>query len=241
MSKISSSFLIYASDILADTEAGISGGLIVKIFNAKSVEYGIDIPHSKIPFKDVPNKRTAFLQNLEKFSPEQQFEIIEEILEESKFSDNVNAKQLKTRLFSQYKSLSKKETIVESDLVIETKHWLQKFSDSYKLFLSAIEKYEKKIYERNLLDDMRLSLELLLQQILKNNKSLENQIADVSSYQKMKGMSVEIISMFNKLLDYYSKYQNNYVKHNDKVKPAEIDFIIDLTSSFMKFLIKGHS
>lgn len=52
-------------------------------------------------------------------------------------------------------------------------------------------------------------------------------------------MSIEVINMFNKLLDYYGKYQNNYVKHNNSIKPDEIDFIIDLTSTFMKFLIKG--
>lgn len=174
MQKISSPFLIYASDILADTETGLSGGQIVRIFNFKSIEYGVDVPHSKIPFsKDTPNKRAAFLQNLEKFSPEQQFEIINEILEEGKFSNNEKAKNLKIKLYNQYKSLSKRKTIFESELVVETKHWLEEYKDSYKLYSSALEKYSKKVYERNILDDLRLSLELLLKHILKNNKSLE--------------------------------------------------------------------
>lgn len=43
--------------------------------------------------------------------------------------------------------------------------------------------------------------------------------------------------MFNRLLDYYAKYQNNYVKHNDAVKYSEIDFVINLTTLFMRNFI----
>lgn len=64
-------------------------------------------------------------------------------------------------------------------------------------------------------------------------------MSEIGKYQNSKNMSIEVINMFNKLLDYYGKYQNNYVKHNNSIKPDEIDFIIDLTSTFMKFLIKG--
>ena len=44
--------------------------------------------------------------------------------------------------------------------------------------------------------------------------------------------------MFQKLVDYYSKYQNSYVKHDDKVIEEEIEFMFELTSSFMKHLIR---
>ena len=91
-----------------------------------------------------------------------------------------------------------------------------------------------RIYQRNVLDDMRLSLETFLKEILKNQKSLENQLSEVGKFQKEKGLSPEFISMFNRLLDYYAKYQNNYVKHNDAVKYSEIDFVINLTTLFMK-------
>ena len=68
-------------------------------------------------------------------------------------------------------------------------------------------------------------------------KSLENQLAEIGKYQKDKGLSTEFINMFNKLLDYYSKYQNNYVKHNDAVKHSEIDFVIHLTTLFMRSIM----
>ncbi len=44
--------------------------------------------------------------------------------------------------------------------------------------------------------------------------------------------------MFVKLVDYYSKYQNSYVKHDDAVIEPEIEFIFEITSSFMKHLIR---
>jgi hypothetical protein len=44
--------------------------------------------------------------------------------------------------------------------------------------------------------------------------------------------------MFVKLIDYFAKYQNTYVKHNDAVIESEIEFIYEMTSSFMKLLIR---
>ena len=44
--------------------------------------------------------------------------------------------------------------------------------------------------------------------------------------------------MFLKLVDYFGKYQNTYVKHSDNVNDNEIEIIIEIASSFMKFLIK---
>jgi hypothetical protein len=237
MRKISDPFLIYASNILADTDNGLSGGKIVSFFNQKSVQYNVDIPHSKIPFdKKLPNKRSAFLQNLEKFSPEQQFQIIDELTKHNWLSNNERVIELKAKLHEDYGHLNK-SSIVNSPLIKETKHWLEKYPDAYKQYIGALHKYEKKIYERNLLDDLRLSLELLLRHILNNNKSLENQLSDLGNHQKSKGMSIEVTNMFNKLLDYYNKYQNNNVKHNDNVNSKEIELIIDLTSTFMKYLI----
>lgn len=44
--------------------------------------------------------------------------------------------------------------------------------------------------------------------------------------------------MIIKIIDYYTKFQNNHVKHNDAVNEKEIEFIIELTSVVMKYLIK---
>lgn len=85
MNKIPETFLKYASDVLADTEKGLTGTQIVRYFSAKSVEENVDIVHSDQPFKDKQdnnvNKRTAFYQNLLCFSPDVQFQIIIDLCE----------------------------------------------------------------------------------------------------------------------------------------------------------------
>ena len=44
--------------------------------------------------------------------------------------------------------------------------------------------------------------------------------------------------MFVKLVEYFTKYQNRYVKHNDGVIEDEVEFMIEITSSFMKHAVR---
>jgi hypothetical protein len=55
---------------------------------------------------------------------------------------------------------------------------------------------------------------------------------------KQKGDSPELTNMFQKLLEYYAKYQNTYVKHNDAVIEEEIEIVFEITASFMKHLVR---
>ena len=83
-----------------------------------------------------------------------------------------------------------------------------------------------------------MSLELLLKDIFSNQKSLENQLSDIGSCISTSGGSKEFSNMFRTLVDYYSKYQNTFIKHNDLVVEEEVEFIFEMTSSFMKHLVK---
>lgn len=234
---INNVFLTYASDILAETNSGLTSTEIGKYFSAKSLDYNVDIPFHKPPFLDVPNKRTAFLENLKRFNSDQQFEIISELIEWMIHLESV--KDLKNKLYSQYPEyIPEGQHILASELVKETQHWLAAYKKSFELYNSALDKLNERIYQRNLIDDLRLSLELLLKELLNNDKPLEKQISDVGQFQKNKGISPETTNMFNTLLDYYGKYQNKYAKHDDNVNEKEIEFIIDLTSTFMKFITK---
>ena len=89
-----------------------------------------------------------------------------------------------------------------------------------------------------MLDDLRLSLETLLKSILENNKSLENQLPELGKYISDRKGSKELNNMFLKLIDYFSKYQNTYVKHHDNVNENEIEIIIEIASSFMKYIVR---
>ena len=65
---------------------------------------------------------------------------------------------------------------------------------------------------------MRLSLELLLKDLLNNDTSLENQWKILGKSLKDENVSKEISNLFQKILTYYGDYQNKYIKHNDNVK-----------------------
>lgn len=127
--------------------------------------------------------------------------------------------------------------LIQADLVKENLIGLANFPDTGKLYQSALDKINERRFERNLLDDLRLALELLMKSILTNGKSLENQADSLGAYLKEKGASKECSNMFIKLVDYFAKYQNNYIKHNDKVNQNEIDLITNLCSSFMSYLM----
>jgi hypothetical protein len=88
------------------------------------------------------------------------------------------------------------------------------------------------------LDDLRLALEKLVQEILGNSRSLENQIPGIGQFVKDRGGSPELSNMFGKLVDYYCKYQNTYVKHDDAVIEEEVEFIVDITAAFLKRFVR---
>ncbi|MGA9665188.1 MAG: hypothetical protein WBQ69_01905 [Gallionella sp.] len=238
---IPATFVQHAADILADTTAGLTGSQIVRATAAYAVDYHVHLPHPTYPF-EASNKRTALYENVMVFTPPQQYRILKELCDHPSFGATPNAerKALKLLLISRYRHLDPKDatTEVNESLVEETKHWLSKFPASLPLYGQALEKYEHGAFSRNLLDDLRLSLEKLLCALFLNEKSLENQIPMVGSYIKEKGGSPELANMFVKLIDYYAKYHNSYVKHDDAVVEEEIEFILEITSSFMKHLVR---
>ena len=235
-------FINHACEIIADTNFGLSGSKIVEYLNGYAVDYDVDIPFSEYPFPPiVPNKRTALRKNLQSFEPEQQVFILNELCQKSQFKDNSSINNLRSQLLSRYGHI-----IIERDsknintvLVEQICHWLCSFPESLRVYESALMKLESRIFQRNLLDDIRLCLEKLVQALLGNNKSLENQIADLGLYLKDKGCSKELVNMFQRLVDYYTKYQNTYIKHNDAVVESEIEIIFEMTCSFMRFLIRS--
>lgn len=239
--NITNAFIKHAADILGDTNTGLSGSKIAEYLSRYACNQNIEIPYPSCPFpKDLPNKRTALYKNLQAFSGEQQYKIIKELCELEFFSDNKAVKDLKIKLVSQYGNSFGYSVPQEVDktLVDATNAWLGDYPVAKKSFEDAIIMLENKIFERNLLDNLRLSLETLVKSLLSNNKSLENQLPELGGFLQSKNVSAELRNMVVKLIDYYAKYQNTYIKHSDTVNEKEIEFIFECTSSLMKFLIR---
>ena len=238
---IPSTFINYSADTLGSTAQGLSGSKIAEFCSAYAIDFNVTIPFPEYPFpSELPNKRTALRENLKAFSPEQQYKVIKELCELDQFKENNDVKDLKIKLITRYGQFGNGQGTneVNEALIEETKHWLQTYPDSLKLYQEALRKFDNQVFQRNLLDDLRLSLELLLKAIIGNNKSLENQLGDIGTFIQSKNGSKELNNMFVKLIDYYSKYNNTYVKHDDAVIENEIEIIFEMTSSFMKFLAR---
>ena len=115
---------------------------------------------------------------------------------------------------------------------------LDKYPDVLKHYQAALQKREHNIYSRNLLDDLRLSLEVLMKEIFNNEKSLENQTKDLGQFLENNDISVPIRNLYSTVIGKYKDYQNNNVKHNDSSQAIEVDFLIELTTVLMRFLVQ---
>lgn len=237
-------FIQHAADILGDTAGGLSGPNIVKATAAYAVKYDVHLPHPTYPFGAI-NKRTALYENLMAFNAARQYEIIRALCDHPSFSVVPSARSkerqnLKMLLVKRYGHLASDDQTseVNENLIEEARHWLGSYPAVLKLYNEALEKHEHGGFDRNLLDDLRLALEKLLQAVLGNGKSLENQLSAIGAYIQDRGGSKELANMFRTLIDYYAKYQNSYVKHDDAVIEEEIAFVVEITSSFMKHLIR---
>jgi hypothetical protein len=237
-------FLSYACNILGHTNSGLTGTEISKYSVEFSMKFNRSIQFSDSNFSlegQMVTKRDALKMNLKCFKDNEKFYIINELCSKPKFLQNIEAKQLKRKLIQDYAEYGDIENVddkLDTEIINNTKHWLDEFPSVLILYSKAIENYKLKSFERNVLDEMRLALEMLLKEIFANQKSLENQLSNIGNIVSTSGGSIEYTNMFNKLLDYYCKYQNAYIKHNDKVNISEVEFIIEMTSIFMKNLVK---
>lgn len=127
-----SSLLVFAADILGDTASGLTGSKIAKYCVGYSIEYNIKIPYATYPFpKNVPNKRTALLENLKCFSDVQRTHIIKELCKLPEVEDNPQVEILKKKLSERTGSTTKNS--VDAKIIAKTQHWLCLISSSSQI------------------------------------------------------------------------------------------------------------
>ena len=236
--ELGDGFITKASRILADTSLGLSGSEIVDYCSAYAKDYTVILPYCEYPFTVTVSKRDALHDNLMQFTSEQKAIIIKELCDISKFKNNESVKLLKKELIRDYGHLIPG---MITNPVYEAIELLDEYPESQNHFKSALDKYSNRIYDRNALDDTRLSLELLLKQLFTNNAPLEKQKQSLGEFLKTKGISVEIRNMIIKTFEDYILFQNNHVKHNDSFSEHEISFVIEYTSSIIKLLLSTNN
>ncbi len=136
-----------------------------------------------------------------------------------------------------YELYPKENILLDNALKIDVLNWLDEYKNAKESFSKALKTEMNEDYYRHIIDDMRFALEQFLKKYFENDKSLENQKSEIGKLLKDYN-DKEFANMFEKLLEYYGKYNNENAKHNEKEYDyAEVDFIIYLTGSFMRFLI----
>lgn len=127
------------------------------------------------------------------------------------------------------------EALVESNLI-----WLARYPQALKPFEDALKIYIAKDPNqyRSMLDNLRFSVEQMLQVVLGNQKSLENQKEEFLRWLAAHDAHSHIVGMYNELLfNRFAKYQNQAVKHEeDQYTPAEIEFVLYATGTFLRFI-----
>ena len=132
--------------------------------------------------------------------------------------------------------------LLDQKMVDETLEWLQDYPNVVQHYKKALQIYMEKgkSHYRELLDNLRLTVEQLLRKILGNRKSLENQEGILPQWLKQRGTHQEIVNMFRTMLfNRFAPFQNERVKHNvDQYSDAEVEFLIYLTGIFVRLLIE---
>lgn len=242
-------FIKRVAEILGDTEHGLKGSIIGKLLGYYAYQYSCDIPYTLSDYKlknkngeEARNKRTALEENLKVFSPQEQYIIIRDLCNHDTLKNNEVVKSLALKLQKDYGHLAPKEDATKeiNQEIEETQHYLDPYPKVLKVYNEALRKFRNKDKQlfRNVLDDARLALELMLKSILSNNKSLDNQLSDLGKWVKERGGTPEFRNMFQKILDCYSKYQNEHIKHNDDVVEKEVSYIFEQTTLFLRQLAR---
>lgn len=224
------------ASIIADTNNGWSNIEIVRKFNEACLKFQKSFKYEKDQYE---SKVSSYIRNFSKFSEKESYHILKDFFRDDKFKDDINIQSALKNLISHNAIDYEDANEHYQETFNTTVHFLEQYDEtSYNQYLSAYQKIIANIYERNALDDLRLSLELLVKKILSNQRSLENNINDLCKEMKTRGISGEINNLFNRVLNFFTSYQNQYVKHNDAVESNSVEFIFDITSSLLKYLCR---
>lgn len=124
-------------------------------------------------------------------------------------------------------------------LVSDVLLWLKDYPLTEKAWIKALKAYSEStnLTASETADNFRKALERFFQEFFKSEKSLENLKSEYGTFLSSKGIPAEIKNNFEKLLESYTNYNNNYAKHHDKVSKSVLEYIMYQTGNLMRLLI----
>lgn len=156
-------------------------------------------------------------------------------------ADAINGSSVNVTLYrtpNGYEFFPATEPIFDGVYVGDILNWLSDYPKSKGQYDKALRMIVEQSDTRDVIDNLRLALELFFKEYFGNNKSLDNQISLIGNLIQSKGISDEIGNMYQRLIDCYNKYNNKHTKHGNDVEDIEADYMVYLTGSFMRFMIQ---
>lgn len=128
---------------------------------------------------------------------------------------------------------------LDDALVSQPLEWLKEYPQARESFAKALKKYAE-FTDNNaseVADSFRKALESFFQNFFGCNKSLENMMSEYGTFLKNKGVPKEISNDFVKLIDSYTKFNNNYAKHHDNASKNILEYIMYQTGNIIRLLV----
>lgn len=129
---------------------------------------------------------------------------------------------------------------LDNALVSEVLDWLKEFPDTKKEWIQALRDYSSVTEENasDIADKFRKALERFFQEFFnKRDKNLENLKSDYGKFMESKGIPVELSNNLQNLLEAYTKFMNNYAKHQNKTSKNVLEYLMYQTGNLIRFLI----
>lgn len=180
---------------------------------------------------DFNSKKEILSRNISDLSDGAKIKFFSEIKKIRKVSKNQELVRQIDQLISDATSSSTNARIAVSEL-------MESYSPKLKqVWTDALKSYDNDDF-RNALDSIRLALELLLKQVLNNNKSLENQKNDLGRYLQKRGISSQFRNLLIRVLEMYEKIQNDHAKHDlpTQLGREEISFLMNQGTLLIRFI-----
>ena len=138
--------------------------------------------------------------------------------------------EINATLVAFYSTNDNKKTIEKLKMVGSS---LESHPKSQCLYDEAVHNINAEGSNRSTLDNIRLSMEQYLQEVIGNKNVLENQEKPLKQFLKSKGATTEVVTSITQFLHSFYKYQDNNVKHDSNVKKEDVDYFLDMANAII--------
>lgn len=220
--------IVLLDDIEEQLTDIFTGNEIINLTKTYAESIGKKVPIEVVKFN---SKKSIIIANLNVLSNSEKLNFLSQIREHSKVKSNSQLCQEIDRITSNINnSIARSRNSITDILEKYPSEITDQWQKSYQF-------YDKADY-RNALDNIRLTIELLVKNITGSNASLENQNSLLGQFLKEKGISRETRNLFLKMLNMYEKIQNNQAKHSvpNRLDKKEVTLLMNQSTVILKFL-----